>query len=497
MPIVQFSTGEQIAFDGEKATIGSSSTNTIVIRDDSRVVARHAVIKKVAGRWMVESTSESLLSTNQTERSRLCWLEPDDRIRLTEEGPELVFSTNQIIASAIAPTPEPKSPAPQTTPSEQPQPTPQPSHTPAVSQPVPTEVTNVKTDPAVSPHSGPPITINVSGNPAGANSMLLWFGGGIVLLILVLFAFLFYILGRPDGQTVENQRTPLAEANEGTNNSFRTNSRQAAQLQPEQTVYAVFVQERQSQIFLRIGTATAISKNQLVTSGSVGAFIERNIEQYPVIQVHAISDNNLIFPVIKTGLLPEYQQQIDTSTELANEIRQLQESVEQQDRLPSQQELSQIGAKMGSLKDRMFQTIEQLVCLDVAMLEVQGELPTFLSLAENLPALNKELTILGAPFTQDETEYLPGETKLTSMKNQGFLIRFQDLGKASLKRMVVKCKQVDLDHNWTGSALLNSKNEIVGVYSRPAPGKDLTKPPTGDLCDVPTTNLIRKLKNSF
>ena len=151
---------------------------------------------------------------------------------------------------------------------------------------------------------------------------------------------------------------------------------------------------------------------------------------------------------------------------------------------------------METLKDRMFQTVEQLVCLDVAVLEVQGELPVSLDLAEQLPALNKELTLLGSPFIQDETEFTPGESELATERNQGFLIRFQDLGMPSLKRMVVKSNQIDLDQNWSGSVLLNAQNQVVGVYSRPAPGKDLTKPPTGEYCDAPTVNQIRKLANS-
>ncbi len=42
-------------------------------------------------------------------------------------------------------------------------------------------------------------------------------------------------------------------------------------------------------------------------------------------------------------------------------------------------------------------------------------------------------------------------------------------GSAGVQRMLLKC-QVELsDQNWSGSPILNSKHEVVAVYSRPTP----------------------------
>ncbi|MDF1745581.1 MAG: FHA domain-containing protein [Gimesia sp.] len=504
MPTVQFSEGEQISFEGEKATIGTSSSCTIVIREDSRIAQKHAVIKKVSGRWMIESTSGAMISTTRNDLSRLCWLDSNDRIQLTAEGPELIFSATQLTPADVAVPPGNKTTKPEASPPQQshqsaPLDSPEINESEAVvpgpgsSPQIPTEVTTPGAGAQVAPHSASPITINLSGNQPGTNHSLLWIGGGLLLVIMLMIALMVYlvVISRNSASTSQLENGNVIQ---GTANADRN---QSTPVKPEQTVYVVFAQEQQSQIFLRLGTAVAISKNQLVTSGSVGAFIERNQDQYPIIQVHSTTDKNDIFSVKKVDLLPEYREQVDASFKLAGELRELQEEIENKKTLPTQQQLKQIGLQMGTLKDLMFQTVEKVVSLDVALLEVQDDLPAKLPLAEQLPALNKELTILGAPFIQDQTEFIPGESELETERNQGFLIRFQDLGKPSLNRMIVKSKQIDLDENWSGSVLLNAQNQIVGIYSRPAPGKDLTKPPSGEYCDVPTVIQIRKLVNPF
>ncbi|QDT92512.1 FHA domain-containing protein [Gimesia algae] len=520
MPVVRLSDGEQISFTGNKATIGSNSNCTIVIRDDPRIANRHAVIKNIAGRWLVESTSETLLSANDSEPNRLCWIKSNDQIKLTQDGPEIVFFAEEISTDDDSlkqtETLPPPAAAQQTASDSIPD-------YDAVVEPqevmpredssllVSTEPTTSSTVPVGLPHSAGPITINVSGNQSGTNSPLLWVGGGLIFLILILIIILFFIFGLSrsqqlqgpyNAQAVQPNKNNDQQVNQtsGLDNQVTENNKsipalpvRTSEFDVRKSIYTVFAQENKSQLFLRIGTAFAISNNQLITSGSVGAFIERNKEQYPIIQVHSTTNTDAIFLVRKTSLLPDYRQFVNTSYDLDREIRKLQEGMNNRGTPPSKQELNQASQKMESLNDHMFQTVEQLICLDVAMLQVQGELPVHLELADELPTPNRELTIWGVPFLQEDAEFIAGESKYTAKSMKGYFIRFQGLENNSLKRLLVKCKGDDMAYNWNGSPLLNSRNKVVGLYSRPTPDKDFNKPPSGEQCDVPTLEQIRKL----
>lgn len=539
MPTVELSSGDEIRISGDKATIGSNPNCTVVISDDPRIARRHAVIKKVASRWMIESMSESLITTDENHPGRICWLQDFDHIQLTTEGPELIFRADQPDHPKESGQTHLKSTNDDTSQQSLTNTTPPPELTiedrsaqlntaPGKSASDHSLARSAPADSGVYPHSSGPITINVSGNQSGASSAILWMGG--IFLFLILLLIVLFLVPQLSGNrnSIQNQEDPevrqlIDERNKRApqvagqlhpeeskkNHGIRPRLqnmgnavvaketpvpvKKVLPVNPEEAIYVVLAQDRQSQVFLRIGTAFAVSKNKLATSGSVGVFINRNKAHYPLIQIHSASNKNEIYTVSNSVLLPEYETEVETSYELARELRQLQEHLENSTTLPSQKEINQLKQKMEQLKDRMFQSVEHLICLDVAILEVQEELPVFLELADQLPAPNKELSAIGAPFIQEEAEFIPGESQFHVQKNPAYLIRDQDFKAGDLSRLLVKCKGEKLSAIWVGSPFLNAKNQVVGVYSRPAPGKDLSKMPTGEFCDVPTVDQIRKI----
>ena len=85
---------QHITVDADMAVIGRDPTCNIVA-DDNRLQPRHAVIKKVAGKWMVQSEGEWLLRVGNGVLGRKCWLNPGDTIWLAEGGPAFIFSPPQ------------------------------------------------------------------------------------------------------------------------------------------------------------------------------------------------------------------------------------------------------------------------------------------------------------------------------------------------------------------------------------------------------------------
>ena len=83
-----------IEIDVENITIGSDRSCTVAF-DDSTVMPRHAVIRKIAGRWLIEVREAPAVFIGgpfgHTEPKRLHWLVPGDQIHLTENGPAMTF----------------------------------------------------------------------------------------------------------------------------------------------------------------------------------------------------------------------------------------------------------------------------------------------------------------------------------------------------------------------------------------------------------------------
>ncbi len=91
MPIKLAITGRPaIEIDVENITIGSDRSCTVAF-DDSTVMPKHAVIRKIAGRWLIEVRDAASIFVGgpfgHTKPKRLHWLVPGDQIRLTENGP--------------------------------------------------------------------------------------------------------------------------------------------------------------------------------------------------------------------------------------------------------------------------------------------------------------------------------------------------------------------------------------------------------------------------
>lgn len=91
MPIRLGIDGKIVEFAEESVTLGSDPACTVPLEEVEDLAARHAVIRKIAGRWIVEVREGSFIQVGDEPKSRMQWLSKGDVIRLTDHGPEVTF----------------------------------------------------------------------------------------------------------------------------------------------------------------------------------------------------------------------------------------------------------------------------------------------------------------------------------------------------------------------------------------------------------------------
>ena len=105
--------GQTQRFDAETISVGRGGDNTISLPDDERLAPVHAVLRVVAGRWIVESKDGGPVQVGNGRPTRFAWIGPGDVIRLSDSGPEIVFdpggarplpSVIPAVASHVVPT---------------------------------------------------------------------------------------------------------------------------------------------------------------------------------------------------------------------------------------------------------------------------------------------------------------------------------------------------------------------------------------------------------
>ena len=83
--------GKIVEFAEDTVTLGSDPACTVPLEEVEDLAARHAVIRKIAGRWIVEVREGSFIQVGDEPKSRMQWLSNGDVIRLTDHGPEITF----------------------------------------------------------------------------------------------------------------------------------------------------------------------------------------------------------------------------------------------------------------------------------------------------------------------------------------------------------------------------------------------------------------------
>jgi len=89
---LQFDDGRQVPLEGAVVTIGGESRCTLSLPNDARVRPRHAQLRQVGGRWLIEADAGGAVQVGEAAPARMNWLRAGDEIRLTPSGPTFIFN---------------------------------------------------------------------------------------------------------------------------------------------------------------------------------------------------------------------------------------------------------------------------------------------------------------------------------------------------------------------------------------------------------------------
>lgn len=110
-------TGSQITVDGDHALIGKDRSCQVALPNEIGLQPIHAKIRKVANRWLIESQGDWNIQVGTGLPARMSWLKAGDVIRLTEEGPEIVFQDTSRASTVEHAVPTSSTPPIEVTPS--------------------------------------------------------------------------------------------------------------------------------------------------------------------------------------------------------------------------------------------------------------------------------------------------------------------------------------------------------------------------------------------
>lgn len=109
-------------FPSGPVTVGREAESDFRVEAEG-TAPRHAVLREVQGKWLIESVCDQALTVGDGRPTRLAWLGSGDRIRIGPSGPVLLFEMAATgpaaapLASASAPTSVPRGSAPPSRPS--------------------------------------------------------------------------------------------------------------------------------------------------------------------------------------------------------------------------------------------------------------------------------------------------------------------------------------------------------------------------------------------
>jgi hypothetical protein len=105
---IELASGERVSISKDIAVVGSD------VRCDVRLTGlepRHARIRKVASRWLIESLGARTLQIRNGDASRMAWLKSEDLITLTPGGVRIIFEPKTAIQTPRTSVVERKSPS--------------------------------------------------------------------------------------------------------------------------------------------------------------------------------------------------------------------------------------------------------------------------------------------------------------------------------------------------------------------------------------------------
>lgn len=251
----------------------------------------------------------------------------------------------------------------------------------------------------------------------------------------------------------------------------------AADLDPAGSLFWVLVRSADGEQTFRVGTASAVSPNRLVTAGTVVRSVEMlSQEGYPDARVVHLKSGST-FQLSATGTHASF---VTLSSE-ASKLRQEYETAIEALRVPSNDEqdspaieestsqLSTRKAMLVELGERMLQAEEALVDYDVGWLTISSTFPKNIAVLEVTKSLTprpkQSIKLLAAPFDLEDP-YFDDETDRPQSQEAFRVARILPAANRDGDRIQLEGEWGFGESNLFGSPLLDSGGRLIGVYSR-------------------------------
>jgi hypothetical protein len=463
---IRISGEREIVVEGDTISVGRDPACSVALPGDERIEPLHAVIRRVAGRWVVEARGNGLIQVGDGRPTQMGWLGPGDLIRLTASGPDLIFDPHFLapVGASVMPTATPPLVV-GTAPAAQP---------PAYSS-GPQQI-----DRAVPTHLA-----SATGGSTPAAKLPIWWalgGGGLIAAGTLLALFVLWVTGgfqprvanRPDAASTGPAETagpdsgnPSAQPSTATDSRGQPSSNPAAGREQEAALYLVLASAGDDGPTYQLGTAWAVSKQQLITSGAIAAGLEAVADVAPRARVVS-PESKRSFVIRAKRIHPQYQAAMAEAARAQNEAEGLRLDLEQ---LKDPARIDALTEKLIAAEERRFEALERQVDCDLAVLEIEGEsahaLPVGGAGGTALKAGNK-IMLHGVPFRQEDYLADP-DSVVPSVAVAGSVFVAPKGNDRSPRRWVLRCSKDFGTENWSGAPVLDSRGQVMGVYSRPTP----------------------------
>jgi len=447
---------QQFTITGDEALIGRDPACTISLPDDIRLSARHAALRQVGGRWLIEARADAMLQVGNSAPSRLGWLSDGDVVRLTPNGPELLVNPPTPVSAPVAASASPVVSSAAAAP------------TPAAKVEAPIAA------PAAVWKRQPTSTTTADGNvPRTASSVWEdWKKPAVISAIIVLGAGTLWgvisNLGSKPNEVVSvpasKEREPDRVFEEPAVASRPQPDKPAAPASATDSIYAVLVASEDRQQVYQVGTAWAVSPQRLVTSGAVVLAVERLRQNLGIVMVRHPGSKTDYFVAERAH--PKFVELTSNATQLQTQLLELDRQLE---KTTDDAEKQTLEKKLQELDLQLIAQFRETMYFDIGVLEVRDRLPHVLPQADTPAVKGQRLRLLGVPFPEDEQLLNPDRPPQHREVAGQLLALLPEFG-AIAPPIIFNATLKDLQgHQWSGAPVVNAAGQVVAVFSRLAP----------------------------
>ena len=509
MPIIGVSS-RRLDCSGSVISVGRDPGCGISFPEDSRLAPKHAHLRSVAGRWLIEATAGRTIRVGHGRATSLAWLAVGDAIHLTETGPELVFQPEAPSSSKLDqsdPDAGAKHPPKRT---NKDQLILAAATSPAVPAPAVTAMPAQNAAKPITPDIPQKSLAMVTATLATHSFVI---GSACCLVILVGLGSWFQSSrtrgtshpAKPASMSTLDAKPTLPDPHDAVPKHAPTVATNEVdepfppgKAWPRDAVYIVRLKAPGMPQAFQLGTAWAVSPGRLITSAAVVQGLRDNQHRLSSVAVHQPATRHDAL-ITTTRMHPHYERAWNDANDARFEIEELESELfklTDPNRQPESTRIQQIKTARIAAEECLFQATQQMAAHDVGILDVSQNLPTWLALAPRdtpTPPASR-VTLATFPLAFDSEDYLVDPEQPPRLVEAGAIL----LQRSSLESKPdagwwLLRTQTDLTRsNCSGSPVLNSRNEVIGLYSRPTPSSS-AQPPHPATHDIATLDWVHEL----